>query len=150
VKSAFECSICGNPRPVLGVCPFCDTSAPAIAHSDTDLINLELDCPSSEEALDILTQYIRAASEAQIRALVVIHGYGSSGRGGNIRKKVREALENNYFADRVNEYYHGEDLIHHTVLYQNLIKRRPSLKKYCKTFKEGNAGMTLLIMQTAS
>jgi hypothetical protein len=145
---SYECSVCGNARPVTGECPFCNTAIAPLAHSDTDVINLELDSPTSDEALDRLTHYIRAASEAQIRALVVIHGYGSSGKGGNIRKKVREALEHNYFADRVSEYYHGEDLRHQSDLYRDVIKRRPALKKHFKLFKEGNAGMTLLIMHS--
>ncbi|MEY3719227.1 MAG: hypothetical protein RL727_1148, partial [Pseudomonadota bacterium] len=119
---SYECSVCGNARPVTGECPFCNTLIAPLAHSDTDVINLELDGPTSEEALDQLTHYIRAASEAQIRALVVIHGYGSSGKGGNIRKKVREALEHNFFADRVSEYYHGEDLRHQSDLYRDVIK----------------------------
>ncbi len=148
MSSSFECPICGNARSLIGSCPFCGSAEQVLSHTDTDMINLELDSPSSEEALDQLTHYIRAASEAQIRALVVIHGYGSSGKGGNIRKRVREALENNFFADRVSEYYHGEDLVHHSSLYRDVIKRRPSLKKYFKNFKEGNAGMTLLIMQS--
>jgi uridine kinase len=91
--------------------------------------------------------HIRAAAEVQIRVLIVIHGYGSSGRGGSIRRTVREALENNFFSDRVDEYYHGEDLAHRSELYQALIKRRPTLKQHLKQLKEGNAGMTLLIMR---
>lgn len=132
---------------MLGNCPYCDSHEAPSPNSDTSILNLELGGPSSEEALEILTQHIRAASEIQIRVLIVIHGYGSSGKGGSIRRTVREALENNYFSDRVDEYYHGEDLIHRSELYQALIKRRPTLKQHLKQFREGNAGMTLLLMR---
>ena len=150
MKHSYECSVCGNARPVTGQCPFCNSTLAPIAYSDIDVINLELDSPTSEEAVDQLTHYIRAASEANVRALVVIHGYGSSGKGGNIRKKIREALEHNYFADRISEYYHGEDLKHQSDAYREIIKRRPTLKRHLKRFKEGNAGITLLIMHPLS
>lgn len=134
MSDAYECSVCGNARPLLGSCPFCQTNHAPLSHSDVDQINLELESPTSDEALDQLTHYLRAVSEAQVRALVVIHGYGSSGVGGNIRRKIREALEQNYFADRVSDYYHGEDLIHQSSLYRELMKRRPALKKYLRLF----------------
>jgi hypothetical protein len=143
----FICPVCGNPRPMLGICPYCDSNEAPSPNSDTSILNLELGGPTSEEALETLTQHIRAASEMQMRVLIVIHGYGSSGRGGSIRRTVREALENNYFSDRVDEYYHGEDLVHRSELYQALVKRRPTLKHHLKQFREGNAGMTLLLMR---
>jgi endonuclease IV len=116
------------------------------ALTDTVVINLEAGGPTAEEALERLTQQVRAASEAGIRALVVIHGYGSSGSGGKIKWVVRDALENNYFSDRVDEYYFGEELALGSSGYQTVIKRRVSLKQHLSQFKIGNAGMTVLLM----
>jgi DNA-nicking Smr family endonuclease len=110
------------------------------------VINLEAGGPSAEEALERLTSQVRAASEAGIRALIVIHGYGSSGSGGKIKWVVRDALENNYFSDRVDEYYFGEDLAFGSTGYQVVIKRRSSLKPHLSQFKIGNAGMTVLLL----
>lgn len=131
----------------MGSCPYCGTDALPLKESDTITINLELGGPTTEEALDVLTAHIRIASEVDIRTMIIIHGYGSSGTGGSIRRAIREALENNFFADRVEEYIHGEDLMHRSSIYQDLIKRRPSLKSHCKSFKEGNPGMTILLMR---
>lgn len=144
---SFSCPTCGNPRPLLGNCPYCDSHDLPNSNTDTVILNLELGGPTREEALEILTNHIRATSDTQIRVLIVIHGYGSSGQGGGIRQTVREALENNFFSDRVDEYYHGEDLVHRSELYQVLVKRRPTLKEHLKRFREGNAGMTLLLMR---
>ncbi len=143
----FTCALCGNPRVIMGSCPHCGTDALPLKESDTITINLELGGPTTEEAIDVLTAHIRTAREVDIRTVIVIHGYGSSGMGGSIRRAIREALENNFFADRVEEYIHGEDLIHRSQIYQDLIKRRPSLKSHCKSFKEGNPGMTILLMR---
>jgi hypothetical protein len=76
----------------------------------------------------------------------VIHGYGSSGSGGKIKWVVRDALENNFFSDRVDEYYFGEDLSFGSSDYHTVIKRRSSLKSHLSQFKIGNAGMTVLLM----
>lgn len=139
--------MCGNPRVIMGSCSYCGSDDLPLKEGDAVTINLELGGPSAQEALDALTAYIRTASEIDVRALVVIHGYGSSGTGGIIRKTIREAIENNFFADRVDEWIYGEDLKHHCALYQNLIKRRPSLKPFFKGFKEGNPGITILLIR---
>ena len=116
------------------------------ALTDTVVINLEAGSPTAEEALERLTTQVRAASEAGIRALIVIHGYGSSGSGGKIKWVVRDALEHNYFSDRVDEYYFGEELGLGSSGYQAVMKRRASLKQHLSQFKIGNAGMTVLLM----
>ena len=116
------------------------------ALTDTVVINLEAGSPTAEEALERLTTQVRAASEAGIRALIVIHGYGSSGSGGKIKWVVRDALEHNYFSDRVDEYYFGEELALGSSGYQAVMKRRASLKQHLSQFKIGNAGMTVLLM----
>jgi hypothetical protein len=130
----------------MGNCKHCGSTDLPQVLIDTVVINLETGGPTAEEALERLTQYVRAASEAGIRALIVIHGYGSSGPGGKIKWVVRDALENNYFSDRVDEYYFGEDLAVASSAYHAVIKRRASLKQHLSQFKIGNAGMTVLLM----
>jgi hypothetical protein len=141
-----ECPECGNPRPLMGNCMHCGSTELPQALTDTVVINLEAGGPTAEEALERLTSQVRAASEAGIRALIVIHGYGSSGSGGKIKWVVRDALENNYFSDRVDEYYFGEELALGSSGYQAVMKRRASLKQHLSQFKIGNAGMTVLLM----
>ena len=131
----------------MGHCTHCGSTDLPQALTDTVVINLEAGGPTAEEALERLTQQVRAASEAGIRALIVIHGYGSSGSGGKIKWVVRDALDNNYFSDRVDEYYFGEDLALGSSGYQAVIKRRTNLKQHLSQFKIGNAGMTILLMQ---
>jgi DNA-nicking Smr family endonuclease len=130
----------------MGYCTHCGSTDLPQALTDTVVINLEAGGPTAEEALERLTQQVRAASEAGIRALIVIHGYGSSGSGGKIKWVVRDALENNYVSDRVDEYHFGEDLALGSSGYQVAIKRRASLKQHLSQFKIGNAGMTVLLM----
>jgi hypothetical protein len=110
------------------------------------VLNLKFDSPSAEEALDRLTIGLRRASEVGIKVIILIHGYGASGEGGRIKWAVHDALENNYFSDRVDEYHYGEQTAFGSEAYHALLRRRPGLKPYLKHFKEGNAGMTVLIL----
>ena len=143
---SFECPACGNPRGMLGECHQCGSEDLPIPHSDTMVLNLKFDSPSAEEALDRLTTGLRRASEVGIKAIILIHGYGASGEGGRIKWAVHDALENNYFSDRVDEYHYGEQTGFGSEAYHALLRRRPGLKSYLKHFKEGNAGMTVLIL----
>jgi hypothetical protein len=131
---------------MLGECRHCGSEDLPIPHSDTMVLNLKFDSPSAEEALNRLTIGLRRASEVGIKAIILIHGYGASGEGGKIKWAVHDALENNYFSDRVDEYHFGEQTAFGSEAYHALLRRRPGLKAYLKHFKEGNAGMTVLIL----
>ncbi|QWD95452.1 Smr/MutS family protein [Polynucleobacter sp. MG-Unter2-18] len=143
---SFECPECGNSRGMLGACHQCGSEELPLPHSDTMVLNVKFDSPSAEEALDRLTIGLRRASEVGIKAIILIHGYGSSGEGGKIKWAIHDALNNNYFSDRVDEYHFGEQTAFGSEAYHALLRRRPGLKAYLKHFKEGNAGMTVLIL----
>ena len=117
-----------------------------ILSSDTIELNIKQDGPYVEEALDRLTDILRKSLEVGIKAIILIHGYGSSGEGGRIKWAIHEALESNRYSDRVDEYHFGEDVAYGSEAYHALLRRRPGLKRYLKRFKEGNAGMTVLLL----
>ena len=145
----FECPECGNPRGMLEECRHCGSGDLPLALSDIIVLNLKYDNPSAQEALDRLTESLRRASEVGIKAIILIYGYGSSGDGGRIKWAVHHALENNYFSDRVDEYHFGEKSAYGSPAYHSLLKRRPGLKAYLQHFKEGNAGMAVLLLGSA-
>ena len=142
----FECSECGNPRGMYGNCPSCGSVDHPILLGDIVVLNIKRDKPSAEEALEHLTHALRRASELGIKVIILIHGYGSSGAGGKIKWAVHDALEKNLFSDRVEDYYFGEQVAYGSLSYRELLKRRPSLKAHLQHFKEGNAGMTVLLL----
>jgi hypothetical protein len=135
-------------RALFNQCPHCGSSNLPILSSDTIELNIKQDGPYVEEALERLTDYLRKSLEVGIKAIVLIHGYGSSGEGGRIKWAIQDALENNRYSDRVDEYYFGENVAFGSQAYLALLKRRPGLKPYLKRFKEGNAGMTVLLLKT--
>jgi hypothetical protein len=135
-------------RTLFNQCPNCGSDHLPILSSDTIELNIKQNGPYVEEALERLTDYLRKSLEVGIKAIVLIHGYGSSGEGGRIKWAVHDALENNRYSDRVDEYYFGEDVAYGSQAYHTLIRRRPGLKHYLRRFKEGNAGMTVLLLKS--
>ena len=141
-----RCPQCGGERQVLGVCRLCGSTEVPEAITETLIFDLELGAPLVEEAIAKFEQYLEVASNAGFKTMLVIHGYGSSGKGGEIRKTLRDNLEHNFYSDRVIDYYLGEDLKEGNAAYSELIKRRPTLKKQKTQFKNSNAGVTLLLL----
>ena len=140
-----RCPQCGGERQVMGVCRLCGSTEVPEAITETLIFDLELGAPLVEEAIAKFEKYLEVASNAGFKTMLVIHGYGSSGKGGEIRKTLRDNLEHNFYSDRVVDYYLGEDLKEGNAAYSELIKRRPSLKKQASQFKNNNAGVTVLI-----
>jgi dsDNA-specific endonuclease/ATPase MutS2 len=130
----------------MGVCRLCGSTETPEAITETLIFDLELGAPLVEEAIAKFEKYLEVASNAGFKTMLVIHGYGSSGKGGEIRKTLRDNLEHNFYSDRVIDYYLGENLKEGNAAYSELIKRRPSLQKQKTQFKNGNAGVTLLLL----
>lgn len=55
-------------------------------------VNLELGMPTVQTALSQLTLELRRTRSMGCTALKIIHGYGSSGKGGKIRVQARSRL----------------------------------------------------------
>lgn len=69
------------------------------------VVNIKQDNPNSDYALYLLDQEIRYSKAVGNRVIVVIHGYGSHGKGGIIKQAVKEYLpilkKNHVIADFV-------------------------------------------------
>ena len=55
-------------------------------------INLEEGMPTCDEAMDRLKSSIKLTKQSKYKCALIIHGYGSSGKGGVIRIKARQWL----------------------------------------------------------
>ena len=72
-------------------------------------LNLEQGMPTVDTALRWLEAELTAARKMGRPALKLIHGYGSSGRGGKIRTACRKYLREQAEAGRVRLVIRGED-----------------------------------------
>lgn len=73
-------------------------------------INLEDGLPTVEEARKRLHYEIITARRQKIKVLKIIHGYGSSGKGGKLRVHTRKELESLKKRGFVKFYIVGEKL----------------------------------------
>lgn len=73
-------------------------------------INIETGMPSSQEALNMLNNRIYAERASGARIVKIIHGYGSTGKGGTIRKVCRQKLLEYKRRGMIKDICYGEDL----------------------------------------
>ncbi len=72
-------------------------------------VNLEQGMPTASEAIRRLTYEIHNSKALGVSVLKIIHGYGSSGKGGRIRSESRRYLDNQARKKVIKGYITGED-----------------------------------------
>ena len=153
-KAAISCSTCGNPRNLLAhSCQFCgETEKPVISGGKLTpySINLELNMPTVDEALDRFDDELRVVTKAGFKLIKVIHGHGSSGVGGKIRRAFRDAMEHNRWGHLIKDVYFGEDLLPGREGLADLNKNHPRLHRELSKDFFGNPGITLLILEKSA
>jgi hypothetical protein len=106
------------------------------------LINLEAGFPTVEQARQTMLRELEAARRAGYKGVKLIHGYGSSGAGGEIRLAVGRALQDLRKQGSVTEIIYGEDWSVSDPTTWSLIKRFPELKKDADLNRR-NRGITI-------
>lgn len=119
------CQICGNDIDTrISRCPYCGSEQGGDTRDQfrakkkefyQKTINLEQGLPTVEKALARLQQELVTAGLEQIRVLTFIHGYGSTGKGGAIRRECRKTLEYLRSKGEIAEVIHGENFNRRTV-----------------------------------
>ena len=72
-------------------------------------VNIKEDLPKAGDAIKRVTFHIRTGKELGAGAVKIIHGYGSTGSGGKIRKLTREYLADQKKKGRIRDLIPGED-----------------------------------------
>ena len=72
-------------------------------------VNLKADMPTVGEALQRLDRELTLARRQGLAILKLIHGYGSSGAGGDIRVAVQKRLHEMQQAGEIRSCIFGED-----------------------------------------
>lgn len=76
--------------------------------SVTSLINLESDKPSAEAALKKMKLELMTLRRIGVTRVKIIHGYGSTGKGGSIRNAVRAELLEQAREKKIKAFCPGE------------------------------------------
>lgn len=150
-RLSAPCLECGNPLRALDkVCPFCGSpNKPALSKKEAGIytINLEITLPTVEQAIYQFDQSLDNLSGTAIAIVKVIHGYGSSGKGGRIKEAIRQELLYQRRNHIIDSYYAGEDLLPGKEIYQELLRHQPQIKNILTKDIFGNPGITLIILK---
>ena len=108
-------------------------------------INLEDDLPTVEQAMRRLVWEVRTARTQGVRVLKVIHGFGSSGRGGKIRPAARRQLDGLQKSGHIKYYICGEKLSIFDGDTRRALDRCPALRGDGDLDRHNN-GITLVVL----
>lgn len=146
------CTVCGNEFESGGyVCPYCAStlegeekrSGPRVFVHRT--VNLESGKPQVEQALLHLQTALEEARRLGVRVLTIIHGYGSSGRGGAIRDESRKLLDHLCSRGELQRVIAGEEFHRRNGQVKDLLRRYPQLAANTN-LNRANRGVTLAIL----
>lgn len=106
-------------------------------------LNLERGYPTAEEAVRNMTNLLLTCKGQGVRAALLIHGYGSSGSGGEIKKAVKNKLMEPSMVGVVRAVCPGEGWVDNK---SNFLKLCPGLKEY-ESRISGNLGVTVVLLK---
>ncbi|MBQ2863658.1 MAG: Smr/MutS family protein [Clostridia bacterium] len=108
-------------------------------------INLEIGSPSVDSALRQLEYFIASTRVSKGRVIKIIHGYGSTGKGGKIRASVRRMLKEYKQTDRLTLFIKGEDFSIFDASTRYLIEKFPETASD-EDLNVSNAGITYVLL----
>jgi hypothetical protein len=109
------------------------------------LVNLELNRPTVPTALSLLENALRSARSEKYTAVKLIHGYGSSGVGGDIRIAVQKTLAQKLNGKEIRAFIPGEDWRISNEFSWELLKRFAELKQD-SDLGRANRGITIVVL----
>jgi hypothetical protein len=92
-------------------------------------INLEADLPTLEEARRRVIDEIRKSSREGLRVLKIIHGYGSSGKGGKLCLGLRKSFALRKKEGVIKDFILGEEFSIFNQVVLSLLDAVPELRR---------------------
>lgn len=108
--------------------------------------NVEADLPTLEEARKRVIEEIRRAKREKVRVLKVIHGYGSTGKGGKLCIGLRKSFSLRKKEGVIQEFIRGEDFSIFNPSVLNLLETVPELRGD-PDLNATNEGVTVLCLK---
>ncbi len=108
-------------------------------------VNLKSDRPTVQEALNRLERELSSARQRGCAILKVIHGYGSTGAGGDIRIAVQLRLRELEESGAIRGCVFGEEWSTANEAVWSLVQGRPELKSDSDLGRR-NLGITVVLL----
>ena len=109
-------------------------------------LNLEQGRPTADQALRWLEAELNAARKMNTPLMKLIHGYGSSGKGGRIRTASRRYLEEAAAQGRITTYLPGERFSIFDETARRAMQRHPQLRQD-RDLDAENRGVTFVFFR---
>ena len=106
-------------------------------------LNVEADFPTLDEARRLVAEAIRVAKKERVLVLKVIHGYGSTGKGGALCVGLRKSFALRKKEGLIKDFVLGEDFSIFNPPVLTLIETIPALRSD-PDLNAVNEGVTLL------
>ena len=109
------------------------------------VVNREAGMPTVATAKSLLSQSLRTAKATGTHLVKLIHGYGSTGKGGAIRSAVRRELEERQRQGQILCYIPGDEF---SPFYENArqaVYKYPELTKD-RDYTRTNQGITIVVL----
>lgn len=106
-------------------------------------VNLERGFPTVDIALRDMVDQLGTVKRQGMKAVILVHGYGSSGQGGKIKIAVKGKLKESSLSGLVRESCGGEDWIDKK---KQFIDYCPQLRDFESRIK-GNLGVTVVLIK---
>lgn len=108
-------------------------------------VNVKEDMPSVQQARARLHGEISSAQRSGVKVLKIIHGYGSTGVGGDLRIALQSTLRQMVGRREIRECIYGENWRTSDEHTWELLRRMPELKKDTDLGK-ANKGITIAVL----
>ena len=108
-------------------------------------VNLENGMPLVEEAISRMKTGIQEMRVSRVKAVKLIHGYGSTGRGGKIRDGVRSELADMKRRKLIRDYIPGEDFGPVDEAFRRLAEQDKSITRD-PDYGRMNHGITIVVL----
>jgi hypothetical protein len=108
-------------------------------------VNIKYDLPTADDAIKRITYNIRNGKALGASAIKIIHGYGSTGKGGKIRQEARRYLCEQKIKGHIKDVYTGEDFTIFNPATINAFKFCEDLRRDSDLERHNN-GITMVIL----
>ena len=109
------------------------------------IVNLKDGMPSVEEARGRLHSEIHVARQTGVKVMKLVHGYGSTGVGGDLRFALQATLRQMAAKSEIRDCIYGENWRKGDERSWALLKQMPELKSD-NDLGRGNKGITVVLL----
>ena len=105
--------------------------------------NIEADFPTLDEARRLIVEEIRKSKREGVRVLKIIHGYGSSGKGGALQHGLRKSFALRKKEGVIRDFVPGENFTIFSPVVLEMLEAVPALRGD-PDLSNTNEGVTVL------